>query len=93
MLNEQALPVTVLVLLFVAVVLLLVLWILLPFAVFGVKPLIRQVMALQQRTNELLQRAEDDRRASAVLAERQRQGAITDAEREVMFGKTQFQKR
>jgi hypothetical protein len=28
-----------------------------------------------------------------VLAERQRQGAITDAEREVMFGKTQFAKR
>jgi GST-like protein len=32
-------------------------------------------------------------RGCAVLAERQRQGAITDAEREVMFGKTQFAKR
>jgi GST-like protein len=32
-------------------------------------------------------------RGCAVLAERQRQGSITDAEREVMFGKTQFAKR
>jgi GST-like protein len=32
-------------------------------------------------------------RGCAVLSERQRQGSITDAEREVMFGKTQFAKR
>ena len=32
-------------------------------------------------------------RGCAVLAERQRQGSITDAEREVMFGKTQFAQR
>ena len=30
-------------------------------------------------------------RGVAVLAERQRQGSMTDAEREVLFGKTQFQ--
>ena len=29
-------------------------------------------------------------RGVAVLAESQRKGAMTDAEREVMFGKTQF---
>jgi GST-like protein len=32
-------------------------------------------------------------RGCAVLAENQRQGPITDAEREVMFGKKQFEKR
>jgi len=32
-------------------------------------------------------------RGCAVLAENQRQGAITDVEREVMFGKKQFEKR
>jgi hypothetical protein len=30
------------------------------------------------------------RRGVAVLAEHQRRGQMTDAEREVMFGKTQF---
>lgn len=29
-------------------------WILLPFAMFGMKPLLRQLLAEQQRTNELL---------------------------------------
>lgn len=29
-------------------------WILLPFAMFGMKPLLRQLVAEQQRTNELL---------------------------------------
>lgn len=29
-------------------------WILLPFAMFGTKPLLRQLVAEQQRTNELL---------------------------------------
>lgn len=33
-----------------------VLWILLPFAVFGVKDLLRQVHREQKRTNELLER-------------------------------------
>jgi GST-like protein len=32
-------------------------------------------------------------RGCAVLAENQRQGSMTDAEREIMFGKTQFAKR
>ena len=32
-------------------------------------------------------------RGVAVLAENQRQGSMTDAEREIMFGKTQFQVR
>jgi len=32
-------------------------------------------------------------RGCAVLAENQRQGTMTDAEREVMFGKTQFERR
>lgn len=29
-------------------------WILLPFAMFGMKPLLRQLVTEQQRTNELL---------------------------------------
>ena len=31
-----------------------VLWILVPFAVFGIKPLLRQLIAEQRRTNDLL---------------------------------------
>lgn len=31
-----------------------VLWILVPFAVFGIKPLLRQLLAEQRRTNDLL---------------------------------------
>lgn len=31
-----------------------VLWILVPFAIFGVKPLLRQLLAEQRQTNELL---------------------------------------
>jgi len=34
----------------------LVLWVLLPFALFGVKPLLRQLVHEQRRTNELLYR-------------------------------------
>jgi hypothetical protein len=36
--------------------LLLVLWIVLPFAVFGAKPLLRELLREQKRTNELLAR-------------------------------------
>lgn len=31
-----------------------ILWILVPFAVFGIKPLLRELIAEQRRTNELL---------------------------------------
>lgn len=31
-----------------------ILWILVPFAVFGIKPLLRQLIAEQRRTNDLL---------------------------------------
>ena len=33
-----------------------ILWILVPFAVFGIKPLLRQLIAEQKRTNEALTR-------------------------------------
>jgi len=36
-------------------VLLAVLWILVPFAIFGIKPLLKQLIAEQRRTNEALQ--------------------------------------
>jgi hypothetical protein len=36
------------------VILLAVLWILVPFAIFGIKPLLKQLLAEQRRTNELL---------------------------------------
>lgn len=35
-------------------ILILILWILVPFAIFGIKPLLRQLIAEQQRTNQLL---------------------------------------
>lgn len=35
-------------------IVLVVVWILLPFAVFGVKPLLRELLREQRRTNELL---------------------------------------
>ncbi|GAB3726702.1 hypothetical protein GCM10028862_02320 [Luteimonas pelagia] len=35
-------------------ILLVVLWILVPFAIFGIKPLLKQLVAEQRRTNELL---------------------------------------
>ena len=38
-----------------------ILWILVPFAVFGIKPLLHDLIAQQKRTNELLaQRAPHD---------------------------------
>jgi threonine/homoserine/homoserine lactone efflux protein len=45
---------TVLVLVVVGIVL-TICWIILPFAVIGTKPLLRQLLAEQRRTNELLQ--------------------------------------
>ena len=39
---------------FFVVFIILVLWILLPFAVFGIKPLITKLIAEVQKTNELL---------------------------------------
>lgn len=36
-------------------VVLMVVWTILPFAVIGIKPLLRQLLAEQRRTNELLQ--------------------------------------
>lgn len=41
-----------------------VLWILMPFAVFGTKDLLRQLLREQKRTNELLQAQAD--RAKAI---------------------------
>lgn len=32
-----------------------VLWVILPFAVFGIKPLAREIIEQQKKTNELLQ--------------------------------------
>lgn len=43
-------------LLYVAVVVLVIVWIILPFAVIGTKPLLRRILHEQQRTNELLNR-------------------------------------
>jgi predicted PurR-regulated permease PerM len=37
----------------------LVLWIALPFAVFGIKPLMRRILTEQQVTNQLLQDIRD----------------------------------
>lgn len=34
---------------------LVIIWIALPFAVFGIKPLLRQLIQEQRRTNELLE--------------------------------------
>jgi hypothetical protein len=39
-----------------------VLWVLLPFAVFGVKDLMRQLLAEQRKTNALLEQARPDAR-------------------------------
>jgi hypothetical protein len=41
-------------LLFIAAIIIAILWIFLPFAVFGMKDLIREQLAEQKRTNELL---------------------------------------
>jgi uncharacterized protein YoxC len=42
------------ILVYIALLIIGVLWILLPFAVFGTKDLIREQLAEQKRTNELL---------------------------------------
>lgn len=38
-------------------VVLLIVWIILPFAVLGTKPLLRELVIAQRRTNELLEQA------------------------------------
>lgn len=42
--------------LIVLAIIVAILWILLPFAVFGLKDLMRKVLSEQRRTNELLER-------------------------------------
>lgn len=44
--------------LFVLVLVLVVCWIVLPFAIIGTKPLLRELLAEQKRTNSLLNRIE-----------------------------------
>lgn len=46
-----------------------VLWIFLPFAVFGLKDLVREVLAETRRTNELLKQI-NDRQAAPKLTDR-----------------------
>ena len=41
---------------FLLLVILLILWVALPFSIFGIKDLIREAIEEQKRTNELLQR-------------------------------------
>ena len=48
-------------------------WIVMPFAIIGTKPILRQLVQQQQRTNELLQRQIDD------ATEERRQAAKRDA--------------
>jgi hypothetical protein len=43
----------------IAIVLVAVLWIVLPFAVFGTKPLLRELIAEQKRTSHLLELAQE----------------------------------
>lgn len=65
----------VLALMLIGVLIVLVLWILLPFAVFGMKPLLRQLLSEQRSTNELLRRAAAERE----LAERRAERAAREA--------------
>lgn len=53
---------------FVFGVVLLVVWIVLPFAVLGIKHLLRELVREQQRTNQLLQALELERRLPAPTA-------------------------
>jgi hypothetical protein len=39
-----------------ALLVLVVVWIVLPFAIFGLKPLLRELVREQRRTNELLEK-------------------------------------
>ena len=41
---------------FLLLVILLILWVALPFSIFGIKDLIREAIEEQKKTNELLQR-------------------------------------
>lgn len=46
-------------------VVLAVVWIILPFAILGTKPLLRELVIAQHRTNELLEQAARERGAGA----------------------------
>jgi ABC-type spermidine/putrescine transport system permease subunit I len=48
-------PAEITLLLFVGAVILVVVWIALPFAVFGIKPLLQVLIDEQRRTNDLLE--------------------------------------
>jgi Tfp pilus assembly protein PilX len=48
-------------------VLVAILWILLPFAVFGMKPLLRTVVEQQRRTNELLARIDASQKSESAF--------------------------
>jgi hypothetical protein len=51
--------------LWVALAALVIAWLLLPLALFGVKPLLRELLAEQKRTNELLTQASTNATAAA----------------------------
>lgn len=52
-----------------------ILWILMPFAIFGSKPLLRELIAEQKRTNALLQEAAERARVqpASLVSERFRE--------------------
>lgn len=43
----------------IVLLLVAILWILMPFAIFGTKPILRELLAEQKRTNKLLAEAAD----------------------------------
>mgnify|MGYP000479077672 CR=1 FL=1 len=49
--------------LFFLALLVAVLWVLMPFAIFGTKPILRQILEQQQRTNQLLQQQIDNEKS------------------------------
>ena len=52
-----------------------VLWVLMPFAIFGTKPILRELLAEQKRTNALLQEAAERARVqpASLVSERHRE--------------------
>lgn len=50
-------------------ILVLILWILVPFAIFGIKPLLRELIAEQRRTNQLLSQVATGKPAPAAPAD------------------------
>lgn len=58
---ETGLPAFLVLILLVFALVLAVCWIVLPFALIGTKPLLRELISLQQRTNSLLEQAERER--------------------------------